>query len=559
MRDAAFQRLAELAEFHLGGNLDSAQMAELESLLDAQPERQRIFLDICQLHAQLSQEFYRKGVDSPGALSDLFRPAGSTTRNRHAVELAASSKRRRLWQFLAVASSLLLLVTMSSWWWSGRELPKHARLVHAVNALWGQDREIRPDQELPAQRMQLKQGLAEIQFYCGATAIIEAPADFDIVGEDTAYLRSGRILVRINKHGKKFRLETPTANLLDLGTEFGVVVNDQNGSLLQVYDGEVLATAKAQKSKPKPQERLVKVGEAVQLDKELESVEYWPDRFVRDLPDPYDNNGHGKYPYNVSLYDTLHIVPAKGTVKIDADLSDWDLSGRFRSVCFPPFGHNHYSEAAFMYDDQYLYVAAHVGDPYPMRSKISPDVTQLLYGGGGGIALRISADRKLGWPLTAESKLERKPHPLRESDKNPKLNFLMLWHYQPDGRACLHIRSGMDLHGSKVNPPGYQGAYREDADGLGYTLEYAIPWSLLNAGDDPPRAGDELAAMWLVHWSDEQGATWKGQLIDVMKPDEHGWNFDRAATWGKAIYHPHGQLPKGTVRQLQPHKRIPAK
>ncbi len=161
-----------------------------------------------------------------------------------------------------------------------------------------------------------------------------------------------------------------------------------------------------------------------------------------------------------------------------------------------------------------------------------------------GIALRISTDRKLGWPLSAESKFERKPNPLRESDKNPKLNFLMLWHHQPDGRACLHIRSGMDLHGSKVNPPGYQGAYREDSDGLGYTLEYAIPWSLLNAGDDPPRAGDELAAMWLVHWSDEQGATWKGQLIDVMKQDEHGWNFDRAATWGKAIYHPKGNCQR---------------
>jgi hypothetical protein len=43
-----------------------------------------------------------------------------------------------------------------------------------------------------------------------------------------------------------------------------------------------------------------------------------------------------------------------------------------------------------------------------------------------------------------------------------------------------------------------------------------------------------------------------------MKPDEHGWNFDRAATWGKAIYHAQGQLPKGTVQQLQPKDQIPA-
>jgi hypothetical protein len=94
----------------------------------------------------------------------------------------------------------------------------------------------------------------------------------------------------------------------------------------------------------------------------------------------------------------------------------------------------------------------------------------------------------------------------------------------------------MDKHGVQVNPPGYQGAFREDADGRGYTLEYTIPWQLLNAADDPPRAGDELAAMWLVHWSDPAGRNWQGQLIDIMKPNEPGWKSLRTATWGKAIY-----------------------
>jgi len=94
----------------------------------------------------------------------------------------------------------------------------------------------------------------------------------------------------------------------------------------------------------------------------------------------------------------------------------------------------------------------------------------------------------------------------------------------------------MDKHRVQVNPPGYQGAFREDVDGRGYTLEYTIPSQLLNTADDPPRAGDELAAMWLVHWSDPAGRNWQGQLIAVMKPNEPGWNFLRAATWGKAIY-----------------------
>lgn len=44
--------------------------------------------------------------------------------------------------------------------------------------------------------------------------------------------------------------------------------------------------------------------------------------------------------------------------------------------------------------------------------------------------------------------------------------------------------------------------------------------------------------MWLAHWSDSEGHTWQGQLQEIMKPGEQGWNFDRAATWGRASYLP---------------------
>jgi len=30
---------------------------------------------------------------------------------------------------------------------------------------------------------------------------------------------------------------------------------------------------------------------------------------------------------------------------------------------------------------------------------------------------------------------------------------------------------------------------------------------------------------------------WKGQLIECVNAGVPGWNFERAATWGKAIYH----------------------
>ena len=47
-------------------------------------------------------------------------------------------------------------------------------------------------------------------------------------------------------------------------------------------------------------------------------------------------------------------------------------------------------------------------------------------------------------------------------------------------------------------------------------LEYAIPWTLSEAGGDVPQAGDELGVNWNVHWSDESGRLWLGHLVDIL-------------------------------------------
>jgi hypothetical protein len=573
--------LNQLIERYLAGELSEVEAVQLNELLREDMQARAHFLNASSLHARLNWEYgstlnpthlllvaedvavdpvqeesARKHVamtralqgDLDGSMIERGTAPGSSN-----FAIQSLARHRLAWVGLfAIAGAIALAIFLRPFDSSGKNLL--ARVSNMVQAKWGNQQEYVAGDQVFSGRMKLESGMAELEFTSGTRMILQAPVEVNLVSVDEAYLYSGQAVVHVEGHDKGFKVETPTATLLDLGTEFGVSVDSNGNSLLQVYDGEVLATLKEKPNRKKgalsQKPQLVKVGVAIEIDDELRDASFWPERFVRVLPDRNDPSDRGAYPYNVSLYDTIHIVPATAAPVIDADLSDWDLSGRFRSACVHPYGHNHYVEAAMMYDNKFLYVAAHVGDPYPMRSKISPDLTKLLYGDGGGIALRISTDRKLGWPLSAASQRERSPQPLLESDKNPKLNFLVLWHYQPDSRACLHIRSGMDLHDSKVNPAGYQGAYREDDDGLGYTLEYAIPWSLLNAVDDPPQAGDQLAAMFLVHWSDEAGEKWKGQLIDVKKPGEQGWNFDRAATWGKAIYHAEGRLPKGTVREI---------
>jgi hypothetical protein len=118
-----------------------------------------------------------------------------------------------------------------------------------------------------------------------------------------------------------------------------------------------------------------------------------------------------------------------------------------------------------------------------------------------------------------------------------------MWFHAASQTPCLTIHRGMLVGDLEVNPSagqagGYRGGFTRDADGKGYTLEYAIPWRLLNCADDPPRAGDELAAVWQVYWSDELGRLQRQHMVEIrnsLEPREiNVW--ERGATWGRAEY-----------------------
>ena len=277
------------------------------------------------------------------------------------------------------------------------------------------------------------------------------------------------------------------------------------------------------------------------------------DRFVRTLPKLDDAEGfRTQSPRNQSRFDCIHIVPAPAVVAIDGDLSEWDRSGLFVSRMEAPYGKHYYVEGCMMYSDRYLYIGAHVGDPVPMQNAIDLKTDTQMVWRGGSVQVRISTSRELGWPLQGRSPLDaeamQKGFGRRPQDVSENLVHLTMWYHRPTSAACLMLQYGLDLHRDVVNPSGAQGAFRKDSDGQGYTLEYAIPWSLLSAGQQPPHGGETFGACWQVHWGDETGRVWKGHLVDITRVPSPGITYQRADDWGAAIYHPGGHLSPGTVR-----------
>jgi hypothetical protein len=193
-----------------------------------------------------------------------------------------------------------------------------------------------------------------------------------------------------------------------------------------------------------------------------------------------------------------------------------------------------------MHDAGHLYLAAHVGDPHPMCNAARPGAEFA----GGSVIVRLCTDRSSGWPLKGSTHNARSASPLPDS-LNEKVTSIVMWHDAKSGLAQIALYDSFDLRSRKSVPATWSGAFRKDKDGNGYTLEYKIPWSLLHCADDPPRAGDQLAGLWMTHWSDEEGRVCRGQLVDVTNPDPNTTNgiapyvfFQNGSCWGKVNFLP---------------------
>jgi hypothetical protein len=555
MSDAR-QELIELADAFCRDELTAVQQARLEELVTGDEELRREYVRYLHMHVCLRRAF--EGQASRKRERPESEPTLVSREPSHAAASVLASRERerpesrgRRWGLLA--ASLLALAGIAGlvvWLTRSANQPSTetfvATLTNVVGCAWEAPQPPRKGERLAVGRLELSAGMAEITFSSGAIMVVEAPAILELSGPARGYLHSGRVVVRVPPTVTGFVMETAKARLVDQGTEFGVGVGNGGDTVVQVFDGLVVADLKgSEKSQP------IKAGQSLQIDAPSGSmpraVPSVPQRFVRRFPDPKERGKDMAAPYNQSRYDVLHIVPAPRPVMIDGDLSDWDRSGGFFVACAAPYIRDYYVEGAMMYDDKNLYVGAHVGDPAPMCSVIDPKTDPTAGWKGGAVQVRLCADRLAAWPIDAEAPIVRGKLTSRPQDRSDNLLHLTMWYYQPEGQPCLHIAYGMDFHGDVVNPREAKGAFRKDADGRGYTLEYAIPWELLSCGSSPPRGGDELAACWNVLWSDDDGRLWKGLLVDGLNPYEKGYTYQRAQTWGRARYHKTGNLAPGTV------------
>lgn len=89
----------------------------------------------------------------------------------------------------------------------------------------------------------LRKGLAQLQFDSNVHLIFEAPAEFQIISDDKIMLNHGRVYVTVPSEAIGFTVNTATARIIDLGTQFGVEADARGDTYLHVVQGKTALIA----------------------------------------------------------------------------------------------------------------------------------------------------------------------------------------------------------------------------------------------------------------------------------------------------------------------------
>ena len=102
-----------------------------------------------------------------------------------------------------------------------------AWLVNAQDCRWDEAGQ-RPGRDMgDGKELHLARGLAEIEFDCGARVILQGPAGVRLLSGRSVQLLKGTLTARVPGRARGFTVLTPHNKVVDLGTEFGLSVDDR--------------------------------------------------------------------------------------------------------------------------------------------------------------------------------------------------------------------------------------------------------------------------------------------------------------------------------------------
>jgi hypothetical protein len=220
-------RLETLALAHLDNALSEDQAAELRQMLLEDDDARRRFVAIC-MQVNLSREVLGS------AHAARLEPVKLTARRMLPYAWAAGI-------VLALGLTMSMLVDYA---WDRHERLTDTRffatMIDVGDAEFGpSDMPVAPGSQLRGGFLRVRSGNATIEFFSGARVTITGPATFGINSAMRGFLERGQILATVPEQAHGFTIGAPGLAVIDLGTQFGMQVDEHGATQVHVFEGRV--------------------------------------------------------------------------------------------------------------------------------------------------------------------------------------------------------------------------------------------------------------------------------------------------------------------------------
>lgn len=200
-------------------------------------------------------------------------------------------------------------------------------------------------------------------------------------------------------------------------------------------------------------------------------------------------------------------VPAKGSVKIDGKLDEWDLSGQIWSYADTSVRDSFSVKTAAMWDADNLYLGFVWRDPMPLNSLIDSKFDAERGWMVDAVQLRVLAGKQPSWFTCWGFDHGKQPavHTYYWADEN-----------KPAGGKTI-LRSAAKS-GDVALGDGVESAYAPAPDGKGFVHELRLPWKLVYNEEWRGAAGQTIRAGMEFIWGSETGKGPMNRYADNMQP-----------------------------------------
>jgi FecR protein len=215
-----------------------------------------------QMHTDL--QFAARAQRAASAVLERVIEEETSVRSSSPSELSPNRRRppAHLYRWSSLAAGVLIAVgsfALGVWGRTPRRPPQKgseatvarsiganvAWLVNAQNCQWAENQAGMPGRDMHAGKsLQLIRGLAEIEFERGTRLILQGPAGLELISGNEARLIHGALTARVPERARGFTIYSPRGKVVDLGTEFGLSVDDRGNTAVRVFEGKVVASPK---------------------------------------------------------------------------------------------------------------------------------------------------------------------------------------------------------------------------------------------------------------------------------------------------------------------------